>query len=223
MTWALLPVALAAPTVAAYVWARHRKAAAAERGLKVTCSLLFLATFALGHPWPDGAYAAKVGVALAFGLVGDVALLGTSKRAFPIGLGAFLLGHIAYAAAFAPRWPAETGLAALAVTAAGAAALGGRTIYDAWPLLRSMRAPATIYVAFLATSTVLAVAPAAGGGGGPGRWVPAVGMALFLISDIAVARHRFVEADTYARLWGAPCYFAAQQLLALSAGFAPPS
>ena len=213
----------AVPAVAALVWARRRDAVTAQRWLKPACSALFVATFALGHPWPDAAYARWIGAGLLVGVAGDLALLGKARRWFAVGLGAFLVGHVCYAAAFLPRWGAGPGLAAVAAAAGGAALLGGHTLRAAWPLLGSMRIPATVYVGFLAAATVLALAPALGGALGPSRWVPGLGMALFLISDVAVARHRFVEADQHATLWGPPCYFAAQQLLALSAGLSAPA
>ena len=44
----------------------------------------------------------------------------------------------------------------------------------------------------------------------------AAGAVLFLISDLAVARHRFVAPGPVNKVWGQPTYFAAQLLIAWS-------
>jgi uncharacterized membrane protein YhhN len=45
-----------------------------------------------------------------------------------------------------------------------------------------------------------------------------IGALAFYLSDISVARDRFVHRDLANRLWGLPLYYAAQLLLAMSVG-----
>ena len=75
----------------------------------------------------DGSYATWIFIGLALSWVGDTALLGTSDRAFLLGLVSFLLGHVAYVVAFAGLPPEATPVAiALAVAWVGAAIAVGR-------------------------------------------------------------------------------------------------
>jgi len=66
---------------------------------KPAASLGFLLVGSSGGA--NGAFRILLLLALVFCLVGDVALLGHSRRAFLAGLSSFLLGHLAFAAAFA--------------------------------------------------------------------------------------------------------------------------
>jgi uncharacterized membrane protein YhhN len=50
--------------------------------------------------WPQTTFARLVAAGIAFSVLGDVALLSSSKTAFLIGLGTFLLAHLAYVIAF---------------------------------------------------------------------------------------------------------------------------
>jgi uncharacterized membrane protein YhhN len=59
---------------------------------------LIFAAFALGAT--DDSAGIWMLVALAFGLLGDVFLLGDSDARFRLGLAAFLIGHLAYVACF---------------------------------------------------------------------------------------------------------------------------
>jgi hypothetical protein len=53
---------------------------------------------------------------------------------------------------------------------------------------------------------------------GSGIWTIALGASLFAISDLSVARDRFVARAFVNRLWGLPLYFAAQLILASTVG-----
>jgi uncharacterized membrane protein YhhN len=54
--------------------------------------------------------------------------------------------------------------------------------------------------------------------GGPGPAIALIGALLFYISDLAVARDRFITRSFVNRLWGLPAYYTGQVLLALSIG-----
>jgi uncharacterized membrane protein YhhN len=119
--------------------------------------------------------------ALAFGGLGDVALLGSSDTAFTIGLGSFLAGHVAWVTALRGRstgrlkrqpWLALPYLAAWA----------GLNAY-LWPRAGRDRVPVVAYSAAL-----LATALAALDTGDPAT---TTGGALFLTSDALIALKRF--------------------------------
>lgn len=147
---------------------------------------------------------------LGFGWLGDVLLIPKGKRWFLFGLVNFLLGHFAYVVAFATlpldvrlAWPAST-----LATAAAAVVLGWL-----WPgIPRGLRGPVLAYVGVI--STMLILATAATSAGAP--WMIGSGAALFYVSDLFVARERFVKPGFSNRLVGLPTYYAGQILLALT-------
>jgi len=48
----------------------------------------------------------------------------------------------------------------------------------------------------------------------PGGWVRLAGAVTFYVSDLSVARDRFLAPGFVNRLWGLPLYYGAQLLLA---------
>jgi len=142
------------------------------------------------------------GLVLAF--VGDACLLSARQGPFLAGLGAFLLAHVAYAAAFARvSSPAPWVVAPLAAAAIG-------ILRWLWPHLGPMRPAVVVYCAAISTMLWLAL-------GAPNAGVR-VGALLFYLSDLSVARDRFVAAERRNLLLGHPLYFAGQYLIALSVG-----
>jgi uncharacterized membrane protein YhhN len=132
--------------------------------------------------------------ALALGLIGDIALLfaddsagGSLDSAFLAGLGAFLLGHLAYLVAFTRHglhaWQALAGLLVV----------GGATVLALPRVMRGARrtggpplsAVVGIYAAVLAAMTTLSW--------GTGAVLTAIGGLFFLASDITLAWNRFVQ------------------------------
>ncbi len=165
-----------------------------------------------GSTWD--AYARWIVIGLVLGAVGDLALLGKSSRAFLLGLGAFLLGHVSYIVAFAqlaapPTWPDVRAIIPIVV--------GGTALRLLWPRLGSMRVPVIAYV--LAIVTMMAAAIAAARVAAVPEWnrtLLVTGAALFFVSDLAVARDKFVGASFINRAWGLPAYYAGQLLIAWS-------
>jgi uncharacterized membrane protein YhhN len=143
---------------------------------------------------------------------GDLLLVPRGAAAwFVLGIAAFLAGHVAYAAAFLsqPLAPLALGAAAVAV------ALGiWRT--HAWlapHLPADFRWPVRVYV--VAIGAMVALALGAVGAGAPiAAGAGAVG---FMLSDLSVARERFVAPSFANSAWGLPLYFGSQLLLAWSA------
>lgn len=143
--------------------------------------------------------------------VGDLLLVPVDNaRWFRAGVGAFLLGHLAYTAAFLTR---PLGLGTL-VGSAVLATLAG------WGLLRwltphlppSLRTPVITYLVVISAMVSLAVAVA--GGGGP--LVVAVGALGFAVSDVAVVKRRFMGGGFATRAWGLALYYGSQLLIAFS-------
>ena len=146
--------------------------------------------------------------ALVLGWVGDALLLSRAARAFMAGLGAFLLSHLLFAAAFAAGALSPP---AMLVASALAVAFGAVVLRWLMPHTPSaFKRPVMAYVVVILAMTVAAAGHAAASG----RWAVLVGALLFAASDLSVARDRFVVRSFVNRAWGWPTYFAAQVLLA---------
>ena len=157
---------------------------------------------------------------LVLGAIGDVALL--SEHGFLAGLGAFLLGHLAYVVAvgsYLPpsAWPHAAGVYALIPIVVGLGVLAWL-----WPKLGSLRIPVIAYVAVILAMVIAAIAllrsdaPALAGVSARRRELFAAGAVLFFASDLAVARDKFVAKGFVNRVWGLPVYYAGQLLIAWS-------
>ncbi len=148
-------------------------------------------------------------LALGLGLLGDLLLLGDHPTRFLAGLGAFLVGHLAYVGGFVllgldrPWW----GLLGVAALAAG-------SVPVRWVLTAARReggaalaGPVAAYVLVIGAMTVLAWATGS---------VPAgIGATVFLASDTILALDRFVAP----RRWAGPAvmvtYHLGQALIVL--------
>lgn len=176
---------------------------------KPTASAGFLLA-AVGSGALDHSWGVTVFVGLLLSTVGDVALMGRSRAAFLAGLGAFLLGHVAYIVAFAQRG-FEVEAAAIAFGPLGAVAGG----FSAWLLPKVPRPMRPAVVAYVVIITVMVALAFGSHARAPHLLLP-VGAVLFWLSDISVAIDRFVARTAGNRLWGLPCYYAAQLVLALA-------
>jgi uncharacterized membrane protein YhhN len=156
---------------------------------------------------------------LALGAVGDMLLMFESRRAFTGGLFAFLLGHVAYVVAFTQlvpfdHWP--EGWVPFVEIAAGAAAV--LVLRWLWPRLGSMRLPVIAYVAVISAMAIGGVVLVAHDNALPltARRLACAGALAFYLSDLAVARDRFVVKDAWNRIIGLPLYYGGQLLIAWS-------
>jgi uncharacterized membrane protein YhhN len=177
----------------------------AEVVFKTAASLFFVILGAVS--WSGGRPVATwILLGLALCAVGDVLLIW--KRTFDLGLVGFLLGHVAYIAAFAtaapiagwPRWL----IAPIALVSSAALAW-------LWPHLGRRRPSVGAYIVVITIMVWGAVAAA-----GVLGWKIAIGAMLFYFSDLTVARNRFVRSDFLNRAIGLPMYYGAQILIALS-------
>lgn len=148
-------------------------------------------------------------------LVGDVLLLW--QATFLAGLGSFLLGHLVFATG-AVIFLAKPGALAVAAPALAVGALlmaVAATLAWRWlsPHLHGfMRRAVLAYLLTIATMVVLTIGAAAVGA----PLLLPIGAILFAISDLAVARERFVAQTIRNKVWGLPFYYGAQVLIALS-------
>lgn len=159
----------------------------------------------------DSAFGRWVFAGLVLSALGDVFLLWKAEATFLAGLGSFLIAHVLYSIGFLVRGTAPAGL--VSIVAFG---------FFAWQVLRwlephlsqRMRPPVVAYALAISVMGILAVATAADAW----DWRIPVGAALFIVSDLAVARDNFVAPGLSNRLWGLPLYYCGQLLLAWAAG-----
>ncbi|KAH8554582.1 YhhN-like protein [Umbelopsis sp. PMI_123] len=134
--------------------------------------------------------------------------------AFLLGLVAFLLSHICYSMAFVKlgvRWTSSLSL--LGVAASGA--MLSKLLPWLLPNVDAdMKVPVLVYM----VAIIVMVITSLGSAGNAQRPLPQVlGAIAFMLSDIFVAREKFV-ATRFENAWiGLPLYFYAQHAIAYSA------
>jgi uncharacterized membrane protein YhhN len=186
---------------------------------KTLLSSLFILT-ALLQPHPMLRYYHFMLAGLLVCLAGDVLLALPREKMFLWGLIAFLLGHVFYIFAF------------LNITRSGPWTWMGTLIilivssgiyFKLRPHLGTMKIPVLCYC--MVISVMLAGAWSIFADSGltrPGRMMVFSGALFFYISDIFVARDRFLKKEFFNRLIGLPLYYAGQFLLAFSVGLLRP-
>ncbi|MGV8079810.1 MAG: lysoplasmalogenase [Syntrophales bacterium] len=183
---------------------------------KPSLSALFVLA-ALTGPHGHPQYFQFIFAGLLFCMAGDVFLISAARRLFLAGLFAFLVGHILYSIAFftmaAPGFPAGFAAAACCV-------MGGGFLFRVRPYLGSMALPVIVYVVIISIM-VVGAATLMGESRLPlgGRVLALAGAVLFYLSDLFVARERFVKSEFRNRLIGLPLYYAGQFMIAFSTHF----
>jgi len=183
---------------------------------KTPLSLLFIFAWTL-QPAQDERFAGLILIALICCLGGDVLLAFGSRSTFLLGLISFLLGHAMYAAAFFAVGHVGS------IMAIGTILLMVATTW-VWrwlePHLGNMCIPVLAYIVVIS----IMLCGAFGILGNPAlpahaRGTILAGAILFYISDLFVARQRFVVGAHVNRVIGLPLYYTAQFLLAFSAAW----
>ena len=197
-----------ATAVAALLWAELKSSRLGVWLIKPVASTLFVITALLA-----GALASSYGrlilLGLLFSWLGDVFLIPKRQLFFIAGLGSFLLAHVAFSGAFLQQ-PLEVLPLTLAATATVVIAI--IILRWLWPHLTHNFRPAVVsYLAAISLMVVLATGTMAAAG-----LQLAIGAVMFAVSDIFVARDRFVSPSVANRLWGLPLYYGAQLIFALS-------
>lgn len=185
---------------------------------KTPLSTLFIVAWFI-EPAQNPTVAVLILVALVFCLSGDILLAIGSSRAFLGGLVSFLLGHVVYAAAFFMVGRVGPVMAAGVLGLFAAAAVIWRWLE---PHLGRMTSPVLAYIVIISVMLCGALGvlnnsalPAAT------RVNIIAGAVFFYISDLFVARQRFVIDAHMNRVLGLPLYYTAQFLLAFSAAGIP--
>lgn len=156
----------------------------------------------------DTSYGRWMLVGLGAAAIGDLLLLRSARPWFLAGLGAFFAAHLGYSVGFSVRGiNPGVGVGALLVLAVPA------TMAWRWlrPHLGTLRSPVALYIAAISVMVAAALAT----GGRSWSWPIVVGAVAFYLSDLAVARDRFVAPGFANRAVGLPLYYGAQLLLAL--------
>jgi uncharacterized membrane protein YhhN len=183
--------------------------------VKSIFSLLFVITALLQlHPVP--AYYHYLFVGLIFCVIGDVCLALPQKKAFMVGLVAFLVGHVLYIFSFSSLIQIYYWISAWLLIIFCMSAL-----IFLWlrPHLKSMLIPVLLYILVI---TVMASGAWAvfwkSSFQISGRVFILLGSLCFYFSDVFVARSKFIKEEYRNRLLGLPLYYTGQFLLAFSVG-----
>ena len=182
---------------------------------KTILSGLFIFT-ALVQSHPIAGYYYLLLIGLIFCLGGDIFLALPRDRMFLFGLVFFLLGHVFYAGSF--FYVADVSHWTWIGVGIGVVASGG-AFFWLKPHLGSMLIPVIAYIVVITVMligawTVLFDAAVEFSG----RLLICSGAVSFYISDLFVARDRFLKIEFNNRLLGLPLYYFGQFLLAFSVG-----
>ena len=146
--------------------------------------------------------------------VGDVLLLSrNSRKLFLAGMAAFALGHIAYVSAFLTL---QSGTYSTGRVLMSAVVIAGTLGFYVWlkpKLPQDMRFAVGLYTLIILVMVVSAL------GLLPSAYsrLAMIGAVMFAVSDMFVARDRFVTRTPKNALAITPLYFGAQALIAMSA------
>lgn len=206
-------VACAVLVLAEYLGLRWLRIAA-----KLAASAAFVAlALTLAGKHDHDFYTPGIVLGLMFGALGDAALLGTSKRMFLIGLVAFLIGHVLYVLAIGSILPWRDWLPAAGALGVVPVLASGLVIAPMADRLGRMRGPVIAYVVVITVMVIAAIAVTrARTLPDPNRLCLLIGACLFYVSDISVARDRFVGRSFTNKAWGLPAYYGGQLLITWS-------
>lgn len=203
----LLPfIAITLAALALVLWSELKRRPTFNLVFKPVASLGFVAASVAA-----GAFDSTIGlmlfVSLVFSMAGDVFLIFKESRgAFLLGIGAFALSHVGYTIVFAMMGVAPL---TLGLALAGFAVVG--YLIHRWlaPFTQGpMKVAVPGYIAIITAMVAFAVGTSAY----LSELLPLLAATSFWLSDITVARHRFVKATPANRLVGLPLYYLAQYL-----------
>jgi uncharacterized membrane protein YhhN len=209
-------LALASILLAGLIIAEKHKRMGPILIFKTPLSILFVAA-ALIQQQPLEPYYQWVVAGLVFGLIGDVCLALKGSKAFKAGLAAFVLGHVLYVVAFfgltrMSDWLNPGLLLILAVSLV--------VFWKLRPHLGGMTIPVGIYITvitlMIAAAWIAFLNPELNS---KGAQVLLAGAFCFYVSDLFVARERFVTSQFANRLLGLPLYYCGQFCIAFSVGW----
>ena len=173
-------------------------------------TMVALTAAALSMGAADSASGRWLLAGLVLGLLGDLALLSDSEPRFMAGLSAFLLGHLAYVAAFLPVGPQS-----LVAALPGAVLVLTLVVVVGRPVLGSAGAQGGPGLAAAVAAYVLVIGAMVVTAWGTGRPLVAAGATVFMVSDAVLAHARFVRPWRRASLLVMVTYHLGQVLIVL--------
>ncbi len=212
----MILIALMVSAVAALLAAEWAGSRIAICSAKMVAASTFIVV-ALSAGALSSIYGQVLFAGLALCWLGDALLLSPGQStSFQLGIGAFLLGHLAYAVAFFWIGIDPFGFLAggLLISGGGAAAL--RWLRPHVP--KEFQIPVMSYTIVISLMVACSIGVVVAGG----PLIIAIGAIGFALSDVSVARARFVSPGFINPAWGLPLYFGSQYLLAASAASVSP-
>jgi len=210
---ALAALVVTVAGLAALLWAEKTDDARLRWVAKPVASTGFVA-FGVAGGALDTTFGTIVLGALVLSWIGDVLLIPKSKKVFLAGVGAFGLGHIAFAASFVVLGVDVPATLVAAVALAAPAAFLGRWFVGQAP--DELKGAVAGYIVVISAMVALAYG-AVREGADPLVLVAAI---VFYASDISVAMDRFVKRSFTNKAWGLPAYYGAQLLFGLAVAHA---
>ncbi|MFT5032392.1 MAG: putative membrane protein YhhN [Bermanella sp.] len=206
----MLPVLVCLVSVYLLLVSEKRGLAQAEWLFKPLAAAAFIWA---GIAWGglDSDFGQWVVIGLVLCMAGDVLLIPKGQGpTFLAGMLAFLLGHLAYALAFLRL---DFSAAALLASIAGMTLFAYGALRWLWTHLDAQfKAAVVAYTVVISVMVCLSIAVYAAGA----SWLIPIGAIAFAVSDLSVARNRFVAPGFNNRVWGLPLYFGSQLLIAAS-------
>jgi uncharacterized membrane protein YhhN len=201
LVW-VLPAVLAAVEWYA-VWRQDRRTQTWAKPAVLVA--LIVTALALGAI--DDAAGIRLLVALVFGLIGDVFLLGPSDLRFRLGLASFLVGHLAYVGCFLELGLDPRSWNSLSFLVLGACLLATRQVAVSTYLRGglALAVPVAVYTIVIGAMVIYAF--------GTGVGLIAAGASVFAVSDAVLARDRFVRPWAGAQLLVIVTYHVGQALI----------
>lgn len=187
--------------------------------LKPISTLLVIAVafFSFLEPVQNLTYTVGVIIGLLLSFGGDIALMfQENRKAFTIGLGLFLLGHVAYTVVFTLLGAFST----WDLVSAGILVVAGVSFYLLIRSnLRTMQMPVIAYIVAISVMVNRAGSTLASPVVGVGQALMIlIGAVLFYISDVILAANRFWKSWEYNRI-SLGFYYGGQLLIALAASY----
>ncbi len=204
----ILSSVLLVVAVVILLWAELKSSRSGVVWAKPVASTMFIVTALLAGAMAS-LYGQLILLALILSCLGYVFLIPKRQVFFVVGLGSFLVAHVIFSGAFI-----QLPLDPLLLTGATIAMLAFAIIVLRWlspHLPDGLRIAVFAYVGAISLMVVLA-------GGTISAVGPqlALGAVMFAVSDLFVARERFVSPSVINRIWGLPLYYSAQLVFALS-------
>ena len=187
----------------AYVYAEYRNNLPLVWVTKIGASTAFL-VLAWQQGATDSSYGQWILISLCCSWLGDVLLIPRQDAIFKIGIFSFFLAHVGYIVAFTCLGIDPT---SALIAAAPLLVAGGLILRWLLPTVSGdLRVPVIAYVIVITAMVATSIGVA---------WRfdwPIIGVAatMFWLSDLSVARERFIQSALINRLWGIPMYYGAQ-------------